>query len=65
MIENHTRLEDVYFFAKCDIQRVWKSYIIGTNDEDFGRLRCNWRWLPSEIKDIILEIKHGVLDQGK
>jgi hypothetical protein len=68
------------FFAWHDIKRVWKSYVIGTKQEAFfgtsietlerkyiseRRERCSWKYLPHEIRGIIMEIKHGVFDQGK
>ena len=63
------------FFVKCDIRRVWKAYFLGSRSADFNksgeviytgeRQRCSWKWLPSEFKGIIMEIKHGVFDQGK
>jgi len=60
------------FFAKCDIKRVWKAYFFPKQSElekdmwgEQKQERCGWKYLPHEFKCIIMEIKHGVFDQGK
>lgn len=47
-------------FAWHDIKRVWNAYVIG--DCSWGK---NGHFMRHEIKCILLEIKHGVFDQGK